>query len=248
MVAAVSRSANSQNTIQPRGFLSQWSVSRRHRSPANNMWLPDQSGRWFYERARGSYNALQSKSSSRAGEKRRVASETPPERRFSKMDLAKYLNAWDGRPNLVSYGNQKNFQSFMQALKAQSADGFTPDEEWFRAFVAKAIIFRTIQSAVKAKRFPAYQANITAYTVASLSWRCGGRLDFDYIWSHQSLSNELRDLIENVVPQIGRHLRDTAGARVPSEWAKKEDCWGAMRKLPLAFPDPLPPELQVQST
>jgi hypothetical protein len=74
-----------------------------------------------------------------------------PRVRLVFLHLAKI--PWDGRPNLVSYGNQKNFQSFMQALKKQNADGFTPDEEWFRAFVAKAIIFRTIQSAVKANAF-----------------------------------------------------------------------------------------------
>ena len=54
------------------------------------------------------------------------------------------MNAWDGLPHLVSFGNQKNFQSLMQALKEQHPDGFVPDETWFRAFVAKAIIFRTV--------------------------------------------------------------------------------------------------------
>jgi hypothetical protein len=80
-------------------------------------WLPDHSGRWFYERARGSYGAAELRASFRAAEKRRFASETPKGRRFSKTDMAKYLNAWEGLPNLVSFGNQKNFQSFMQGMK-----------------------------------------------------------------------------------------------------------------------------------
>lgn len=248
MVAAVSRSANSQNTIQPADFSANDPFHVAVETLANNMWLPDQSGRWFYERARGSYGAAQFKASWRSGEKRRFASETPKERRFSKTDLAKYLNAWDGLPNIVSYGNQKNFQSFMQALKEQYPDGFVPDEEWFRAFAGKAIIFRAVQSIVKARKFSAYQANITAYTVASLSWKCGGRLDFDRIWSQQTMSKQLRGMIEKWVVQIDKQLRETAKARMPSEWAKKEECWQAMRELPLEFPDPLPPELQAQST
>ena len=36
---------------------------------------------------------------------------------------------------MVSVGNQKNFQSFMQAMKERYSEGFTPDEAWFRAFV-----------------------------------------------------------------------------------------------------------------
>ena len=44
-----------------------------------NTWLPDHKGRWFYERARGSYGAAELKTSFRASEKRRFAAETPKE-------------------------------------------------------------------------------------------------------------------------------------------------------------------------
>src|SRR4029077_2509076 len=114
----------------------------------------------------GSYGAAELKASFKATEKRRFASETPKSRRFSKTDLAKYLNAWDGLPHHVSCGNQKNFEQFMQGLKEQHSNGFRPDHDWFREFVGKAIVFRAIQSIVKAKKFPAYQAIIVAYTVA----------------------------------------------------------------------------------
>ena len=236
MVAAISRSANSQNTIQPADFSANDPFHVAVESLANNTWLPDQSGRWFYERARGSYGAAELKASFRAGEKRRFASETPKQRRFSKTDLAKYLNAWDGLPHLVSFGNQKNFQAFMQALKEQYPDGFVPDEAWYRAFIAKAIIFHTVQAIVKAKKFSAYQANITAYTVACLSWKCGGRIDFDRIWSEQSVSKQLRTMVESWVTRVDAHLRETAKSRMPSEWAKKAECWEAMRDLPLSCP------------
>ena len=153
MVAAVSRSANSQNTVQPADFSANDPFHVAVENVANNTWLPDQSGRWFYERARGSYGALLFKASFKAGEKRRFASETPKERRFSKTDLAKYLNAWDGYPHLVSFGNQKNFQNFMQALKDRYPEGFVPDEAWYRAFVAKAIVFRTCRESSRPGSF-----------------------------------------------------------------------------------------------
>jgi hypothetical protein len=77
----------------------------------------------------------------------------------------------------------------MQSLKEQYPDGFVPDEEWYRAFIAKAIVFRITQALVKARKFSAYQANITAYTSALLSWKSGGRIDFEFIWSQQVTSN-----------------------------------------------------------
>ncbi len=244
MVAAVSHSANSQNTVQPADFSANDPFHVKVEELANNTWLPDHKGRWFYERARGSYGAAELKASFRAAEKRRFAAETPKERRFSKTDLAKYLNAWDGLPHLVSFGSQKNFQSMMQTLKEQHPDGFEPDEIWFRAFVAKAVIFRTVQAIVKAKKFPAYQANITAYTVACLSWKSGGAVDFERIWSQQAVSPELRAMINAWVLEIDRRLRETAKARMPSEWAKKSECWDTVRDTSLPLPDPLPPELQ----
>jgi hypothetical protein len=204
MVAAVSRSANSQNTVQPADFSANDPFHVTIETLANNTWLPDQKGRWFYERARGSYGAAETKASFRASEKRRFAAETPKQRRFSKTDLAKYLNAWGGRPDLVSFGNQKNFQSFMQGLKEQYPDGFEPDESWFRAFVAKAILFRAVQTIVKAGKFPAYQANISAYTVACLSWKTSGHIDFERIWLHQAISTELGAMIEGWTGEIDR--------------------------------------------
>jgi hypothetical protein len=238
MVAAVSRSANSQNTIQPADFSANDPFHVGVETLANNTWLPDQSGRWFYERARGSYGAAELKASFRAGEKRRFASETPKERRFSKTDLAKYLNAWDGLPHQVSFGNQKNFQLFMQSMKEQHPESYAPDDKWYRAFVAKAIIFRAVQATVKARKFSAYQANITAYTVAMLSWTVGGPVDFDHVWSQQKISPGLRAIIDGWAVQVDSHLRRTANARMPSEWAKKFECWEAMRELELELPRP----------
>lgn len=247
MVSSVSRSANSQNTVQPADFSANDPFHVAVEELANNTWLIDGSGRWFYERARGSYGAAEYKASARAGESRRFAKETPKDRRFSKTDLAKYLNAWNGLPHLVSFGNQKNFQHFMQALKEEHSDGLQPDASWYKAFIAKTILFRAVQSMVRAAKLPAYQANVVAYTVSALSWRVGGRIDFEMIWARQGISPELRTMLEGWIIEIEKALRETAGGRMPSEWAKKVDCRDALRTIALSLPDPLPPELSAQT-
>ena len=177
MVGAISRSANSQNTVQPADFSANNSFHVGVEELANNTWLPDSKSRWFYERARGSYSATEAKLSHSVVQKRRFHQETPKSRRFSKTDLAKYLNAWHGFPHLVSFGNQKNFQHFMQNMKERYPDGWLPDADWYKRFIATAIVFRTVQLIVKAAKFPAYQANITAYTVAALSFTYGERVN-----------------------------------------------------------------------
>lgn len=135
-----------------------------------------------------------------------------------------------------------------QSLKEEHPDGFEPDAEWYRAFIAKAIVFRAVQAMVRAAKFPAYQANITAYTVACLSWCVGGRIDFEYVWSRQSISPELKGMLASWIGEIDTELRRSAGNRMPSEWAKKVDCRDKFRSLKLPLPDPLPPELAAQTT
>ena len=59
--------------------------------------LPDGKGRWFYERARGSYGAAEAQGVVRAQARSGGFAQETPEgaQRFSKTDLAKYLNAWE---------------------------------------------------------------------------------------------------------------------------------------------------------
>jgi hypothetical protein len=96
---------------------------------------------------------------------------------------------------------------------------------------------------VKAKKFPAYQANIVAYTVAALAWKANGSFNFNLIWSSQTVSPELRALIGNWTIQIDHVLRLTAGKGMPSEWAKKQQCWEEIRDTKLEIPVTAPPEL-----
>ena len=198
MVSAVSRSANSQNTVQPADFSANEPFHVAVENLANNIWLPDGSGRWFYERARGSYRAARMALGADSGAGRRFLTENSKERVFAKTDLAKYLNAWNGLPHLVSYGSQKNFQYFMQSLKDEHATGFSPDEKWFKEFIAKLIIFRSTQDIVKRQKFAAYQAIISAYTVASLAQRFEQSFDLERIWARQDISPELADLVQTV--------------------------------------------------
>ncbi|WP_296104688.1 AIPR family protein [uncultured Agrobacterium sp.] len=241
IVSSISRAANRQNTVQQADFSANDPFHREIETLANNAWLESGRGRWFYERARGSWLAAEHKASYRSTEQRAFREQTPKSRRLSKLDLARYLSAWDGHPWRVALGGQKNFQAFMQRRKDETAPA--PDAAWFRRLVALTIVYRTTERLTRAMKFPAYGANITAYLVAALGERTGGRIDFDLIWRRQSLSPELEALIENWAPQIDEALRGLVGARNPTEWFKKEDCWNAVRhRLPM-LTDPLPGEL-----
>lgn len=246
MVAAISRSANSQNTVQPADFSANDPFHVAVESLAANAWLPGESGRWFYERARGSYGAAEAKAALKASERQRFKRETPKERRFSKTDLARYMNTWEGYPHQVSFGGQKNFQFFMQRLKERYPDGFVPDEAWFHRLVAIAVMHRALTKVVRAIGFPAYQVNIVTYVLSWLGWAIGGRIDFELVWQRQSVSGELAALFDQWARAADQVLRTSAGSRMPTEWAKKEACWDAFKTGLPALPEPLPAELMQQ--
>lgn len=243
MVGAISRSANSQNTVQPADFSANDPFHVTVEQLANNTWIPGGTGRWFYERARGSYGAAETKASYSKLQQRKFRAETPKQRRFSKTDLAKTLNIWAGRPDLVSYGNQKNFQHFMQQLKQDHPGGFVPDSAWYRHFIAKTLLFRAVQDVVKSLKFPAYQANITAYTAALLAHRCDRRLDYEHVWNRQGVSQELKAMVAEWARVIDAELRRTAGMKMPTEWSKRADCWLALKDAPVAIPETGIPEI-----
>ena len=243
MVGNISRCANSQNTIQPADFSANEPFHIQVEKLANTTWCPDQRGRWFYERARGSYQVAMFREGDTPARLKRLKEIIPPQRRFSKPELAKYMNAWDQKPHLVSLGSQKNFDSFMQGLRKNRESDWLPDETWFRDFIAKAILFREAQRLVRSKSFPAHQANICTYLVSYLSVRAVWGFDFARVWKQQDISAELRALLLQWAPGIDGALRTSAAGRMVTEWAKKEACWYAIRRLELGEPAENVPEL-----
>jgi hypothetical protein len=241
MVTSISRAANRQNPVQLADFSASDPFHQEVETLANNTWLDDGKGRWFYERARGSYLAAEQKAAYRKSDQQSFRAQTPKQRRLSKLDVARYLTAWDGLPYRVCLGGQKNFQHFMQRMKDSSPP--PPDAVWFKRLVAKAILYRAAEKKIRAMKFPAYGAQITAYVVSGLAYRTGGRVDFDRLWSRQSVSAELERLVEAWAPKVDVLLRESAGQKNPSECFKKEDCWlDIVTKLPM-LTEPLPPEL-----
>lgn len=241
MVSSISRAANRQNTVQLADFSANDPFHQQIETLANTTWLDDGKGRWFYERARGSYLAADQKAALRRTDQKTFRQQTPKQRRLSKLDVARYISAWSSLPDKVCLGGQKNFQSFMQRLKDDPPP--SPDQVWFKRLIAIAIVYRAAEKKIRSMKFPAYGAQITAYVVAGLAHRTGGRIDFDGLWSNQAVSSSLEQLLAEWAPKLDEIMRRSAGQRNPSEWFKKTDCWKEIQVQLPTITDPLPPEL-----
>ena len=115
---------------------------------------------------------------------RQLRESIPTSRKITKTDLAKFLNAWDQRPDAVRFSAQKNFERFMAVFG--ETDPPLPDVPWYKQMIAKAILFKKAQSIIR-PRFHAFQANVTTYVVSLIANRLGEQLDLDKIWQRQDL-------------------------------------------------------------
>ena len=148
----------------------------------------------------------------------------PPARKITKTDLAKYIHAWDKKPDFVSLGDQKNFMRFMESLSSSDeASNKLPTKEDYKLMIAKAKLFRDTHKLVR-PMFRAGQVNVAIYVVSLLSSRLGDRIDLDRIWARQAVSKELMAQIETWAHEVNDNLLRTADGRLLSEWAKKPEC------------------------
>jgi len=228
LVSDISRFANSQNAVRQSDLSANKPFHVEIEKISRTVYCPDGVGQWFYERAAGSYNTLLAREGTTPAKLKKIKDAIPTSRRLTKTDLAKYLNAWDQKPEIVSLGSQKNFDRFMAELVAPGGQEVKlPSTADFKAMIAKAKLYRDAQKLIR-PMFQAFQANITAYTVSVTAKILGNRIDLDKIWSNQAVSHELLKQIETWARQVSDVLHESAGGKMISEWAKKPECRDAV--------------------
>lgn len=245
LVSDISRFANTQNTVRQSDLSANKPFHVEVEKLSLSVYCPDGVGRWFYERATGSYSTLLSREGNTPSKLKPLKDAIPPSRKVTKTDLAKYINAWNKKPDIVSKGSQKNFDHFMATL-APSETGEAlamPTVGDYKGMIAKAKIFKDSQRLIR-PMFQAFQANVTAYTVSLLADRLGERIDLEKIWVKQGVSAELLAQIGVWAEEINELLHKTAGGRMVSEWAKKPECRDAVLNASYSEPATNIPELR----
>jgi hypothetical protein len=231
LISDISKYANSQNSVKQSDLSANNPFHVEMEKLALSTYCPDGVGRWFYERAAGSYSTMLAREGTTPARLKRLKEVvTPPSRKITKTDLAKYLNAWDCKPDLVSLGSQKNFERFMDGLRAPEGQPPTPlpDVAAYKGMIAKAILFKKTHALIR-PMFQAFQGNVVIYLVAVVADRVGDRIDFEKVWISQDISLPLRRQLQTWAPEINTVLHRSSDGKMISEWAKKPECWNAVR-------------------
>ena len=126
---------------------------------------------WFFERARGQYD--QPKMSMSKAEREKYTKLNPKNQKFTKTDLAKYLNSAAMKPYAVSKGAQLNLVDFQTDLEAQwNKDKLMFNELFYKDLISKAILFKTIEKVISDQDWyienKAYRAQLVTYSFSKL--------------------------------------------------------------------------------
>jgi hypothetical protein len=233
IVPSISMFSNTQNKVTGADFSANHPFHVRVEELSRTVWAPAPDGgqrqtRWFYERARGQYADELARAGTPA-KQRQLKATAPPTQKFTKTDLAKFVNTWEQRPHVVSLGAEKSFREFMLRLRERPIE---PDVEWFHRLIGMAILFRTAEKIVQKQAFGGYRAQIVTYTLAKLAHDTESRLDLDEIWRQQKLAAPLEHAIADLSHPVHEVVTHPSGSvRHIGEWAKKLDCWKTVEEL-----------------
>lgn len=238
IVSRISEYANTQNKVSVSDLSSNRPFHIELEKLSRNIYtahVPDRptQTRWFYERARGQYKNARLKEGFTKARQKAFDLKNPKDQVFTKEDLAKYINAYcevtDGKkiligPHYVVRGNQKNYVQFISYNLEKKADNI-----YYEDLIAKAILFRAAvklyNTNLNLQRASAYI--FVPYTLSYLNYVTNGQLNLYKIWKNQSLSEELKALISDLLVNVHDHIysKSLALNKRPDEWGKKEDCW-----------------------
>jgi hypothetical protein len=236
-VPNISRFANSQNKVSELDlssnnpyFVQIENLSRKKYviNPENK----NQSRLWFFERANGQYRESLNKLS--PAQQRAFKEQNPPNLKFVKSDVAKFINGWELEPHFISQGSQKNFIHYTKKITDLVSKNKLPGENFYRKLIANAILFKTIdqlfgRKGVNAIGDTSLKALSVAYTVSYFHYLTNNRIDLWKIYEQQKIDDFLSGHFSKLLTFVYNHIITEASGSLISEYAKRSTSWDKLK-------------------
>ena len=240
IIPKISEYSNSQNPVDASDFFSNHPFHIRMEEYSRKTPIPAKGGNqfqqyWFYERARGQYNQGKMKFGSKSAELKKYTNRYPEDMVITMLDLARYMELYGCRPDIVSKGKQKLLQHFAAEIKTSWEKGDTQyNEFYFRRVAALAILYKRTDEIIRKSEWykdnRSYKANVIAYTISIIFNHIRKKykkyeLDFRRIWNDQDIYEELTDQITILQNEVHNFITGPRSTENVTEWCKKELCW-----------------------
>jgi len=236
-VPFIARYANSQNKISDLDLSSNNPYLVRIEELSRRKYMvdpekPNQPYLWFFERINGQYRENASKLSDKL--QREFKAKNPPEKKFVKSDVSKFIHLWELEPHNVSLGAQKNFDLFVKKINALILKNKLPGENYYRKLIANAIVYKAIDKLFGRKNVDAIgDTNLKSFTVSySLSFfhfLTDNRFDLWKVYEQQKVDPRIVPLLSDLLIFVYGHMVRSANNTLISEYAKKESSWNLLK-------------------
>ena len=236
IVPKISEFANTQNVVKKADFSSRHAFHIDIKNLSNKI-RTSEGQQWFYERMRGEYQMQKMKQKDLGKDKKsRYLEVSPPNMKFTKEDLAKFINCWHYLdPHIACTGAQKSFVTFMNLLNDKKFHEKI-DDDFFHKYCAISILFNRTAKIIKDNQsISGYRSQVLNYTISLISYHTSRKINFDLIWADQNLSHQFQDLISKWSYKIYEIIQKTAKGKNISEWCKKEECWEDLMERTFGF-------------
>ena len=178
----------------------------------------------YFERTNGEYDTEYRRNN---GTKRFTLT-NPKDKRFTKIDLAIAINAWEQHPDVVCQGKEKCFTFFNANVKTLLK---MPDELFFKAAYANIILYRKLDKMAK-KMGLTYKSNVIAYTLSLISYVYDKKVDLFAIWELKSIPADVIDVAQELLPKVHSVIENAPREHAePRMWARKAQCWEEVKKI-----------------
>ncbi len=241
VIPLIAEYANTQNRVNAADFFSNHEFCIKMERYSRTCRVDPQNGAqydtfWFFERAKGQYT--QAQIGKTPAQIREFKLKYPKTQLFTKTDLAKFRNSWNGMPDTVSKGAQTNFQKFADEIKRvydEKKDEF--NEKYYKETVALGLLFHTIESLVSSQEWyqQGYRAQIVTYSIALFSKLFSKQypqyvIDFQRIWKTQTIPKQIIQEFVKITKIVNDALNDPNRSTVNvTQWCKRAECWKRMQ-------------------
>ena len=238
-VSKIAKYANTQNSVNASDFFSNHQYHLDMKKISERVTIQRTTGsqiksKWFYERVRGEY--LNAQTYLNKSEKDKFLLVNPKNQFVDKIGVGKSENCWNLFPYFASLGGQGSFKKFAEDIiaKMETNKDFVTDI-YFKDVISRFLIFKSFEKEISSAVWytGGFRAQTVAYAMALLSHHVSSNLqrvfNFNEIWNSQGVGNELVKQLAALAKKVHLRLNDYSGNI--SVWAKKKECWEAVKSI-----------------
>ncbi len=243
LIRNISKFANSQNKVTNADLNSNHQFYNVIEGFSRKIFAPPAPGQqyqemWFFERTRGQYE--QPMMALTKAKRDQYILERPKNKKFTKMDLAKYYNSANMLPYFVSWGADVNAVRFYEIIEKEwekNRDQF--NEYFYKELIGMAIMFKHLEKLVSDQEWyqedKAYRPQIVTYTFSKFVY-CALKnnkfINYKAIWDAQAVPAQFDDDLSRIAKRVYDVIIKHAVGNVTS-YCKQKTTWEMFAREPM---------------